>query len=356
MVREPEDDEVVIQVHSSSLNPADYKSAQGEQKMLLTFDWPRVIGFDFAGTVHQRGSGATKYEIGDPVFGMIQGLGQRDRGTLQEYVVVKEKVIALKPSNITMAEAAAIPLVSITAVMMCESAGLTQSAVQPSTADAEAVPRIRVLILGGAGGVGVHAIQIAKQLFGATFVATTASLGEKTELCRRVGADLVIDYRNQKFEIVLANELPFDAVLDCTGEADKCIGLLKKGGGMTSILAGPTSTAIKDWLAMSEWPKNKITTGVLPFLNSGCGGHLFGFFAGGHSLTKKCSKRNSTFAHIIATGNGENMSTIASLMKHEKLKAIIDKEFPLVDAVDALMYLKAGHCAGKVVVNIVPCE
>jgi NADPH:quinone reductase-like Zn-dependent oxidoreductase len=116
MCRDPQAGEVMIKTHSTSLNPADWKSAEGEQAALLSFDWPRVFGFDFAGTVHSIGSDLSIFKVGDPVFGMIQGLPERDRGTLQEYFVVNEKVCASKPENVTMSQAAALPLVCITAV------------------------------------------------------------------------------------------------------------------------------------------------------------------------------------------------------------------------------------------------
>ncbi len=124
MVRDPLPHEVIVKVHSAALNPADWKSCDGEQQLLLSFDWPRVIGFDFSGEIYAIGSEVSKFKIGDNVFGMIQGLPERDRGTLQEFFVVNEKVCALKPENITHQQAAAIPLVGITAVKMFQKIGL----------------------------------------------------------------------------------------------------------------------------------------------------------------------------------------------------------------------------------------
>jgi NADPH:quinone reductase-like Zn-dependent oxidoreductase len=115
-----------------------------------------------------------------------------------------------KPNSITHTEAASVPLVGITAVMMLEACGLKIG----SKSNA------RVLVLGGAGGVGSVAIQIAKAMFGASFVVTTASKGRKETLVKSLGADLVIDYRSEKFEMRLASPNDesklFDAILDCT--------------------------------------------------------------------------------------------------------------------------------------------
>ena len=369
MVRQPIDGELVVKVHSTSINPADWKTAEGEQAALLSFAWPRVIGFDFSGTVHQVGSDTSTFNIGDPVFGMIQGLPEKDRGTLQEYMVVNEKVCVAKPDNITHAQAAAIPLVGITAVKMCQAAGLVQLALTNATnttnttttttnttnetkEDTRGTKHIRVLVTGGAGGVGIHAIQIAKHLFGATFIATTASAGVKSDLCTRMGADLVIDYRKEKFELALATQPKFDAILDCTGEAHKCVPLLAEHGGMCSILAGPTAEALQTWLREGEWPTSKITIGVNSFLHSGCGGSLFQYFAGGSSLKSKCERVGGTFAHVIGTGNGPIMNALSDCLKQNTLEAVIDTEFNLENAIEAIQYQKAGRCAGKVVVNV----
>ena len=360
MCRDPQAGEVMIKTHSTSLNPADWKSAEGEQAALLSFDWPRVFGFDFAGTVHSIGSDLSIFKVGDPVFGMIQGLPERDRGTLQEYFVVNEKVCASKPENVTMSQAAALPLVCITAVKMCEACGLTPTT-KEVTASAVLIEEtkgatnggLRVLVTGGAGGVGVHAIQIVKNLFGATYVVTTASAGVKTNLCKRVGADLVINYKESKFEKVLADEEKFDVILDCTGEASKCVTLLKEGGGMCSILAGPTAEALQTWLREGEWPTSKITFGVHSFLHSSCGGSLFQFFGGGTSLVSKCQNEGASFAHVIGTGNGRIMKMLENAVKNNLLEAIIDKEYMLKDSMEAILYQKAGRCAGKVVVNVV---
>ena len=169
---------VLVRVHAASINPADYKSAAGEQAVLLSFSWPRVVGFDFSGVVESVGDGVEDLHVGDAVFGMIAGLPQAGCGTCAELVCVHASVCALKPPAVPHIAAAAVPLVGITAVKAFKSCGLC--------ADSGA----RVLVLGGAGGVGSVAIQLAKSMFGAAFVATTASAGVKADACRRLGAGL----------------------------------------------------------------------------------------------------------------------------------------------------------------------
>jgi NADPH:quinone reductase-like Zn-dependent oxidoreductase len=174
---------LLVRVHSASLNPADWKSAGGEQAALLGFDWPRVFGFDFSGVVVAAGDKVPSLGVGARVFGMIRGLPQRDTGTLAELMLVDADVCARCPDGASHAQCAAVPLVAITAVKAFEACGL--SARGPSTADA---PGPRVLVTGGAGGVGSVAIQLAGKMFGACHVATTASAGAKTALCEGLGA------------------------------------------------------------------------------------------------------------------------------------------------------------------------
>jgi len=154
---EPSAGEVLVKVSASSLNPADWKSAKGEQALLLSFKWPRIYGFDFSGVVVKVEDSEIDVDdgikVGVDVFGMIAGLPQRDRGTLAEYILVPRAVCAVKPQNIAHIDAAAVPLVSITAFKMFEACRIKKGA--------------DVLITGGAGGMGTAAIQIAKCKFGA---------------------------------------------------------------------------------------------------------------------------------------------------------------------------------------------
>jgi len=335
--------ELLVKIHCASLNPADYKSAAGEQAAILAFNWPRVYGFDFAGVVEEVGDSVPNYATGDRVFGMIQGLPQRDSGTTAEYALVKAEICAQIPSNVSYADAAAVPLVAITAVKAFRACGLD------SNKGSGQGPR--VFITGGAGGVGSIAIQIAKCMFHASYVATTASPGKKTELCKSLGADRVVNYREKKFEVELKDE-KFDAIFDCTGEAKRCVSLLQEGGGLTSIQACPTVECVRTWVEEAKLNPEAITFGVRPFLFSGFGGHLMNFFTGASRLRKQCEEQSATYNHIIGCGNGEIMGIVASFMEKGELKAVVDQTFPLKECLEALKYLKKGHAAGKVIIEI----
>jgi len=332
----PSPGQLLIKVHGSSINPADYKSAAGEQAAILNFAWPRVYGFDFAGVVHAVPAGSSR-NIGDKVFGMIRGLPEANTGTLAEFCLVDEAVCATCPDGVSFTDCASIPLVGITTVLALDACNIA----------ARTAPN--VLILGGAGGVGSVAIQIAKHVYGGT-VTTTASAGPKTALCKSLGADVVVDYRSNKFEEVL-EENSFDVIFDTTGEASKAVKLLAEGGGMCSILAGPTVDAIRDWLSRSELPASKITTGVRPFLMSGIGGGIFNCVAGGRAMKSRCAARGATFGHVIGTGEGRAMALLAEWMTQKKVRAVIDSEWNLSEAGEAVEKLKSGRCMGKVVLK-----
>jgi NADPH:quinone reductase-like Zn-dependent oxidoreductase len=324
--------------------------------MLLTFKWPRVYGFDFSGEVvavgpreQKESKESEQYDVGDNVFGMIRGLPQANTGTVQEYVLVDEDVCARCPSNVSHADCASVPLVGITAIKQFRACGLKPRPRAPGEGP-------RVLVTGGAGGMGTLAIQLAKNLYGAQWVATTSTKGPKADLCTRLGADEVIDYRTQDFARVLSQpgkEL-FDAILDCTGEAAKCVPLLKPGGGLVSILAGATAECLRTWMVEARLRPADCTTGVQPFLQSNWGGNIFQWFSGGSSLSSACAKRGGTFAHVIGTGNGEIMRLLAPLMSQGLLVATIDKRFPLSESIQAIVYQKSGRAAGKVVIDIIP--
>jgi alcohol dehydrogenase len=321
---------------ASSLNPADYKSAEGGQAALITFAWPRVYGFDFSGYVHSVPTNS-KYNVGDKVFGMIAGLPQLHNGTLAQYCVVDEDVCARSPDNVAFTDLAALPLVGITTVLAFEACDVCNK------------PNPRVLVTGGAGGVGTIALQIAKHVYNASSLTTTASAGVKTDLCKSLGADVVVDYRAGRFEDALSAKNggePFDIIFDTTGEAARCVSLLAEGGSLCSILAGPTVAAIRSWLARSRIPHSNITTGVRPFLMSGVGGGIFNCVGGGRSMTGKCSKKKATFHHVIGTGDGRIMELISTWVKEGKVKSVIDSTFDLGRAAEAVERLKGGRCMG----------
>src|SRR5216117_1233850 len=174
-------DEILVRVHAAGLNPIDYMIPKGTFKPMLRFQLPATLGSDLAGVVVEVGIRVTRFKPGDAVFASIFGLGT---GALAEFAVVPENAAAFKPANLDFVQAASIPMVGLTSWQALKERARLE-------------PGQKVFIPAGSGGIGTFAIQLAKHL-GAQ-VATTTSGGD-VDLVRRLGADVVIDYKRRSFE------------------------------------------------------------------------------------------------------------------------------------------------------------
>ena len=339
--------QVLVKVYAAAINPIDHVTHKGTHYFLFNFKWPRTFGFDFAGVV-EKGDDGNTFKTGDRVFGQIAGLPHRGTGTIANYLIVHSNYCVPIPDNLSFVEAAAMPLVSITAMTALLKCGIKE----------KIAGKNRVLITGGAGGVGSQAIQMAKKIFNAATVVTTASAGKKEKLCKDLGADSIINYRENDFEkLLIQNGSKFDIILDCTGEAWKCLSLLEDGGSMCSITTGPTIEAMRTWLSgAGSSPDDGAPTmalGIRGFIANQCGGGLINYFAGGASLQKACKAKEASFYHLIGAPQKDGvLKAIASYLKDGKLQPVIDKVFPFDKCVEAITYQKTGRCAGKVVIEI----
>ncbi|CAH0518060.1 unnamed protein product [Peronospora belbahrii] len=317
-LRGPKD--VVIKVHAAALNPIDYKRRQGVLKMLLQQTWPHIVGYDFSGVVIHCGNKADRFKTGDEVFGMLPHNGN---GALADFVVVRSEYISMKPTNLTHVEAAALPLAGQTALQSFRLGQLAENK--------------KVLITGGAGGVGSIAIQIAKAVFKAQTVATTSST-RKLDMMRLLGADKVVDYGHERFERQL---LEYDFALDCTGEAKQCLDSITRGGAVVSISETPT------WKSISAC--------------GDCQGVSVSYFLGAildclsSSVSRRACRAQVTYDYLFVVADGATMDDICQLAKRGMIKPVIDKVFPFEKANMAMEYLEAGHAMGKVVVQLVDC-
>ena len=214
-----QDDQVLLEIHATSINPIDWKVRAGYLKEMLPFEFPITLGWDAAGIIVEKGKNVSNFEVGDRVFARPATTRQ---GTYAEYVAVEENLLAQMPASMSFDEAAAIPLVGLTAWQcLVDFSGIKQGD--------------KVLIHAGAGGVGNFAIQIAKS-FGA-YVATTAS-GKNEEFVKSLGADQVIDYKKEDFSEMLHD---FDIVLDSMGGEiqTKSYKVLKPHGKLVSVAQPP---------------------------------------------------------------------------------------------------------------------
>mgnify|MGYP006350091975 FL=1 len=213
------DNEVLIQIHAASINLIDSKLKSGEFKLILPYKLPLILGHDVAGVVTKTGYKVSRFKVGDEVFAQPAVL---KIGTLAEYIAINETNVALKPQNISMEEAASIPLVGLTAWQaLIEKANLKKGQ--------------KVFIQAGSGGVGTFAIQLAKHV-GATVATTTSETN--FDLVKRLGADVVIDYKRDDFETMLKD---YDVVLNSqdTKSLEKSLRILKPNGKVISISGPP---------------------------------------------------------------------------------------------------------------------
>lgn len=214
------DDDVLIRVVATSVNPVDWKIRKGYLKSFIPYEMPLTMGWDVSGVVEKTGPAVTRFKPGDAVYSRPD---IRRNGAYAEYVALRESEIAFKPATISHVEAASLPLVSITAwESLFTTAGLTEGQ--------------KVLIHAGAGGVGSIAVQLARAK--GAHVTATASAG-KADLVRSLGADEVIDYRSQDFS-KLAKDM--DVVFDTIGgeTQEKSWSVLKPNGMLVSITDRPS--------------------------------------------------------------------------------------------------------------------
>jgi len=313
-VPDPEmrDDDVLIQIHAAGVNLLDSKIRKGEFKLILPYRLPLILGNDVAGVVVRVGSGVRRFKPGDEVYARPD----QDRiGSFAELISVKEDSLALKPRNLSMEEAASIPLVGLTAwQVLVETAKLKKGQ--------------RVLIHAGSGGVGTLAIQLAKHL--GAFVATTTSTSN-ADWVKALGADVVIDYKKQDFETTLRD---YDVVLNSLGAdvLEKSLQVLKPGGQLISI-SGPPDPKFAEEQGLSWGVKQ-----VIRLLSRG--------------IRRKARKRGVSYAFVFMRASGPQLREISALIESGVIKPVLDRAFAFDSTADALAYVENGRAKGKVIVKV----
>lgn len=309
----PKPDEMLVQVHAAGLNPIDTMIPKGTFKPILRFQLPATLGSDLSGVVVDVGSRVTRFKPGDAIFASIFDLGT---GALAEYAVVPENAAALKPANLDFVQAASIPMVGLTSWQALKERAQLQ-------------PGQKVFIPAGSGGIGTFAIQLAKHL-GAT-VATTTSTGN-VDLARSLGADEVIDYKQQEFEDVLTG---YDAVLGTVrGDSiKKALGILKSGGKVVSLV-GPPDAAFARSRGMNI---------VMRF--------VFGLLS--RKIIRLAQRRGVDYSFLFLRPDGDQLSEIGKLLEAGNIWPVLDRVFPFDRTQEALAYLEKGRAKGKVVVKVI---
>ncbi len=307
------ENEVLVQINHAGVNQLDSLIKNGDFKLFLPYKPSFILGHDMAGVITKVGSKVTKFKLGDEVFARPADFRM---GTFAEFIAANENDLALKPKNISMAEAASIPLVGLTAWQaLVEIAKLKKGQ--------------KVFIQAGSGGVGTFAIQLAKHL--GAYVATTTS-ASNFDLVKSLGADLIIDYRKENFKDILKH---YDVVLHSNRDSkvlSDSMDVLKAGGTLISITGPPTPSFAKE-------------------IGLGWGFQLLmGLLS--RSARAKAKKRNIQFKFLFMRADGNQLSEIAKLIELGVIEPVIDKVFSFEQTKDALSYVDSGRAKGKVVIKV----
>ncbi|MFC5732220.1 NAD(P)-dependent alcohol dehydrogenase [Cytobacillus gottheilii] len=297
-----ERNQVLVKVHASSINFGNLVLLTGKPlpaRLAFGLLKPkyRIPGGDVAGIVEAVGENVTGFQIGDEVFGDLSTSGW---GAFAEYAAANETSLALKPSNLTFAEAAAVPMAGATALQAIRDSG-------------ELAAGMKVLLHGASGGVGTFAIQIAK-VYGAE--VTTVVSTRNTEMARTLGADHVIDYQKETIE---KHDQTYDVIFGVNGAQPLSTysRLLKENGQFIHV--GGESSQMYQTLLKGSW------------------------------LSMVGKKKYSTFMHRTKQ---EDLFFLKELIETEKIRPIIDREYSLQEVPKAIQYFEKGRSQGKVIISV----
>ncbi|WP_341525190.1 NAD(P)-dependent alcohol dehydrogenase [Nostoc sp. UHCC 0302] len=284
--------QLLVKVYASSVNPIDWKIRQGALSLISGSKFPKILGFDLAGEVVQVGSQVTRFQPGDAVYGSTNFPG----GAYAEFAAVPENLVAFKPTNLTYEEAAAVPLAALTALQALRDQGNIQTGQS-------------VLINGAAGGVGSFAVQIAKAL-GAE--VTGVSSTQNLDLVKSLGADHVIDYKREDFADGTAQ---YDIIFDAVGKRSlfQTKRVLKSNGVYISTLPSPQTVV------------ESILTAVLP---------------------------GQKAKFVLEKPNTQDLVYLKELIETGKIRAVIDRTYPLQELAAAHAYSETGRAVGKIAIAV----
>ncbi|HEX7042656.1 MAG TPA: NADP-dependent oxidoreductase [Patescibacteria group bacterium] len=285
-----ENGKVIIEVYASSINPIDWKLREGYLKDYVPLNFPVTLGGDFSGVVKEVGESVENFKVGDKVFGQA-GVLNGGSGAMAEFALATSSKVISMPSNLDFPESASLPLVGVSAIQAIEE----EINIQKDQ---------KILIHGGAGGIGSIAIQIAKAR--GAYVATTVGTKD-IDFVKSLGADEVIDFKVQKFEDILSG---YDGVFDTVGgeTTTNSFKVLKSGGILVSMAGQPDEDLAQK-----------------------------------HNVKAIGQKSDAT---------PDRLSRLKELIESGKVKPIIDKVFPFTEVKEAFVYQEKSHPRGKVVLQI----
>jgi len=303
--------DVRITVHAASVNPVDWKIREGKLKVLVPYRFPLVLGNDCSGVVSEVGAEVKAFKPGDAVY---TRLGKDRIGAFAEEAVAAEELVSPKPTRLSHAEAASLPLVALTAW-------------QALTDVAQLKPGQTVLVHAGAGGVGSAAVQLAKHL-GVKVISTASA--KNVELVRGFGAETVVDYSAQRFEEVVRD---VDAVLDGVGKDNvlRSFRCVRPGGIVISITDGPDLAFAREFgVSPVFWPV---------------------FWLLGAKANRAARRHGARYRYLFMRPDGAQLRHLTTLVEQGALRPHVDRVFPFSQTREALAYAESGKPRGKVVVQ-----
>ena len=302
--------DVRVEVRAASINPLDTMVRNGEFKQLIPYDLPFVLGHDLAGVVTEVGAGVTELAVGDEVYAR-----PRDGriGGFAEEIAIDVADAARKPTSLSFAEAAAVPLVALAAWQaLVDVAGVT--------------PGQKVLVHAGAGGLGSTVIQVARHQ--GAHVTTTAHTRD-LERVRSLGADEVVDYTSQDFTDGASD---YDVVLDSLGPASlaKSLTVLRPGGLAMSV-AGPPDAAFARQLG------KPLLQPVMAVLS--------------RKVRRRAKKLGVRYSFFFMRADGARLAALAKLYDDGTLRPVLDRTFDFDQTLEAIAHVEQGKAHGKIVVT-----
>lgn len=304
----PADDEVLVRVRATSVNPYDWHHLRGEPYIARLMPGglgPRrpkigILGCDMAGRVVAAGRKVTRFRPGDDVYALLE------QGGFAEYVTVRQELVAPKPRNLSYEQAAVVPMAAVTALLALRDAGRIE-------------PGQDVLINGASGGVGTFAVQLAHAL-GAKVAGVCST--RNLELVRSIGADEVIDYRTEDFT---RQGRHYDLLVDIAGSRSMSASRrVLTPTGTFVVVGGPAGR----WLRPAD--RMFAALAMAPFV----------------------SQRLVTADVVGCTDKVRQLVTLTELIEDGKVTPVIDRRYPFEQARAAIRYQEEGHPAGKVVVTV----
>ena len=284
-------DKVLVEVKASGVNPVDWKIREGYFQQMVPLQFPATLGTDFSGVIKELEQNvSTNFNIGDEVYGQASLLSGGS-GSFAELALTNIKSIAVKPKTLNHIEASSLPLVGASTWQgLVDNIGLSKNQ--------------KILIHGGAGGIGTIAIQLAKHL--GAYVGTTVKSEDK-EFVQQLGADEIVDYTTQNFDDILHD---YDAAFDTVGGETykKSFKVLKNNGTIVSMLEQPDSNLMNQYGVKAIFQFTETTS--------------------------------------------ERLTKLAQWIDQNNVKVNVEKTFPLSETAKALDYQKYNHPRGKVVITI----